>query len=122
LQQLALGSSGSAVFSYPYALNAAGNHAPSKAELTYDNTTCQDSNVLYLGREEYQADAGSNVTRTTPAKTWLWTQEPMLVSQSQTTLPVPEFAIGEPVFPVVVMISVVVAPPLVQGTDHWPHN
>jgi hypothetical protein len=108
----------SAVFSYPYALNAAGNHAPSKAELTYGNTTCQDSNVRYLGGGAYQADAGSNVTRTTPAKTWLWTQEPALFSQSQTSLPVSEFAIGEPVFLVAVMSSAVLAPPLVQRTDH----
>ena len=108
----------SAVFSDPYALNAAGNHAPSKAEVTYGNTTCQDSNVRYLGGGAYQADAGSNVTRTTPAKTWLWTQEPALVFQSQTSLPSPEFAIGEPGFPMVVMISAVVFPALAQRTDH----
>ena len=107
----------SAVFSYPYALNAAGNHAPSKAELTYGNTTCQDSNVQYLGGGAYEADAGSNVTRTTPAKTWLWTQEPALVSQSQTSFPVPEYTFGEPVFLVVIMISAVVAPVIVQRTD-----
>ena len=110
--------SASAVFSYPYALNTAGNHAPSKAELTYGNTTCQDSNVQYLGGGAYQADAGSNVTRTTPAKTWLWTQEPTLVSQSQTSLPVPQFAVDEPVSPEVVMISLVIFPALIQRTDH----
>ncbi|MGA2627671.1 MAG: hypothetical protein ABSF63_11535 [Candidatus Bathyarchaeia archaeon] len=108
----------SAVFSYPYALNAAGNHAPSKAELTYGSTTCQDSNVRYLGGGAYQADVGSNVTRTTPTKTWLWTQEPVLVSQSQTSLPSQEFEIGEPVYPVAVMISTIVSPDLVQRTDH----
>ena len=108
----------SAVFSYPYALNAAGNHAPSEAEVTYGNTTCQDSNVRYLGGGAYEADAGGNVTRTTPANTWLWTQEPALVSQSHTSLPSPEFDVGEPVSLVVVMTSVVVAPALVQPTDH----
>jgi len=65
----------------------------------------------------YEADAGSNVTRTTPAKTWLWTQEPALVSQSQTSFPVPEYTFGEPVFLVVIMISAVVAPVIVQRTD-----
>ncbi len=110
--------SASAVFSYPYALNTAGNHAPTMAELTYGNTTCQDSNVRYLGGGAYQADAGSNVTRTTPAKTWLWTQEPVLVSQSQISLPVPQFAISESASPEVVMISAVVVTFLVQRTDH----
>jgi|GEM_PF-3448914 len=112
----------SAIFSSPYSLNAAGNHAPSKAELTYGNTTCQDSNVQYLGGGAYQADAGSNVTRTTPAKTWLWMQEPTLTSQSQTSLPVPEFTFGEPVFLAVVMISAIATPALIQRADSPPHN
>jgi hypothetical protein len=76
----------SVIFSYPYALNAAGNHAPLKAQVTYGNTTCQDSNVQYLGGGAYQADAGKNVTRTTPAQSWLWTQEPTLASQSSTSV------------------------------------
>ncbi len=108
----------SAIFSYPYAMNDAGNHAPSSAELTYGNTTCQDSNVQYLGGGAYEADAGSNVTRTTSAKTWLWTQEPTLTSQSQTSLPVPEITFGEPVFLVVIMISAIVAPALLRHTRH----
>lgn len=78
-----------AIFSYPYSQNSAGNHAPIRAELTYGNSTCQDSNVQYLGGGAYQADTGTNVTRTTAARTWLWTQEPTLVSQSQ--ISVPEF-------------------------------
>jgi hypothetical protein len=77
----------SVIFSYPYALNSAGNHAPTQAEVTYGNSTCQDSNVQYLGGGAYQADAGKNVTRATPARTWLWTQEPDLVSQSQVSVP-----------------------------------
>lgn len=107
----------SAIFSYPYALNVAGNHAPTKAELTYGNTTCQDSNVQYLGGGAYQADAGSNVTRTTPAKTWLWMQEPTLASQSQTSLPVPEFTSIETIFLAVVMVSAVVTPALIQRSN-----
>jgi hypothetical protein len=59
---------------------------PLKAQVTYGNTTCQDSNVQYLGGGAYQADAGKNVTRTTPAQSWLWTQEPTLVSQSSTSV------------------------------------
>ena len=103
-------------------MNDAGNHAPSSAELTYGNTTCQDSNVQYLGGGAYEADAGSNVTRTTPAKTWLWTQEPTLTSQSQTSFPVPEFTFGEPVFLVVIIISAIVTPALLQHTRHQHHN
>ncbi len=79
----------SVIFSYPYAMNTAGNHAPITAQATYGNTTCQDSNVSYLGGGAYQADAGRNVTRTTAAQSWLWTQEPTLVSQ--TSASVPEF-------------------------------
>lgn len=71
----------SVIFSHPYALNAGGNHAPTKAIATYGGNTCQDSNVQYLGGGAYQADAGSNVTRTTPPQTWMWTQEPQLVSE-----------------------------------------
>ncbi|MGA3109098.1 MAG: hypothetical protein ABSD99_06525 [Candidatus Bathyarchaeia archaeon] len=112
----------SAIISSPYSLNAAGNHAPSKAEVTYGNTTCQDSNVQYLGGGAYQADAGSNVTRTTPAKTWLWMQEPTLTAQSQTSLPVPEFTSIEPVFLAVVMISAVAAPALIHRADSPSHD
>jgi len=72
----------SVIFSHPYALNAGGNHAPTKAEATYGGNVCQDSNVQYLGGGAYQADAGSNVTRTTPPQTWIWTQEPQLVSEN----------------------------------------
>jgi hypothetical protein len=75
----------SVIFSSPFAMNAAGNHAPSKAQVTYGNTTCQDSNVQYLGGGAYQADAGRNVTRTTTSQTWLWTQEPALIPQSTST-------------------------------------
>jgi hypothetical protein len=80
----------SAILSSPYALNSGGNHAPTAAEVTYGNSTCQDSNVQYLGGGAYEADAGMNVTRTTAAGTWLWTQEPTLVSQSQISA-APEF-------------------------------
>jgi hypothetical protein len=77
----------SAVFSYPYAESSAGNHAPTEAQVTYGNSTCQDSNVKYLGGGAYEADAGENFTRSTPAKTMLWTQEPGLISQSQISVP-----------------------------------
>jgi hypothetical protein len=77
----------SAVFSYPYAENSAGNHAPTEAEVTYGNSTCQDSNVQYLGGGAYEADAGQNFTRNTPAKTFLWTHEPNLISQGQISVP-----------------------------------
>jgi hypothetical protein len=72
----------SVIFSHPYALNAGGNHAPTKADVTYGGNVCQDSNVQYLGGGSYQADAGNNVTRTTPPQTWMWTQEPQLVSEN----------------------------------------
>ena len=72
----------SVIFSHPYALNAGGNHAPTKAEATYGGNVCQDSNVQYLGGGAYQADAGNNVTRTIPPQTWMWTQEPQLVSEN----------------------------------------
>jgi hypothetical protein len=106
----------SVLFSYPYALNSAGNHAPTSAEVTYGNTTCQDSNVQYLGGGAYQADAGNNVVRTTSAKTWLWTQEPSLISQSQ--ISVPEFTFAETSFLALVLISAVVAPTLIHRTDN----
>ena len=77
----------SAIFSYPNASNQGVGYAPVKAQVTYGNSTCQDSNVRYLGGGAYEADAGMNVTRTTAAGAWLWTQEPTLVSQSQITLP-----------------------------------
>jgi Domain of unknown function (DUF3472) len=72
----------SVIFSHPYALNAGGNHAPTIAKVTYGGNVCQDSNVQYLGGGAYQADAGSNVTRTTPPQTSMWTQEPQLVSEN----------------------------------------
>ena len=72
----------SVTFSYPIAMNAGGNHAPVVATATYGNSTCQDSNIQYLGGGAYQADAGKNVARTTQAQTALWTQEPNLVSQN----------------------------------------
>jgi hypothetical protein len=72
----------SVIFSHPYALNAEGNHAPVKAEVTYGGNVCQDSNVQYLGGGAYQADAGSSVARTTQPQSWLWTQEPQLTSQN----------------------------------------
>jgi hypothetical protein len=75
----------SVTFSYPYAMNPAGNHAPYEATATYGNSTCQNSNVQYLGGGAYQADAGLNVVRGTPAQTVLWTQEPSLVSQNPNT-------------------------------------
>jgi len=92
----------SVIFSYPFALNAAGNHAPIKAQVTYGNTTCQDSNVQYLGGGAYQADAGKNVTRTTVTQSWLWTQEPTLASQSSTS--VSEFQRVDPTILLVVSI------------------
>lgn len=70
------------IFSHPYALNAGGNHAPAKAEVTYGGNVCQDSNIQYLGGGAYQADAGRNVTRTTPPQSWMWTQEPQLISEN----------------------------------------
>lgn len=79
------------VFSYPYAMNAAGDHAPAGAQVTYGNTSCQDSNVQYLSGGAYQADAGNNVTRTTQAGSWLWTQEPSLISQDSTAVPELQF-------------------------------
>ena len=74
-----------AIFSSPYQLNTAGNHAPSQALLTYGNATCTDSNVEYLDGGAYETFAGINVNRTTPKNTYLWTQEPSTVSE------VPEF-------------------------------
>ncbi len=77
------------VFSYPYARNAAGDHAPLKAKVTYGSSSCQDSNVQYLGGGAYVAEAGQNVVRTIPGQTWLWTQEPAIVHQ-----PIPEFSLS----------------------------
>lgn len=93
----------SAIFSSPYAMNSAGNHAPIKAQVTYGNSTCQDSNVQYLGGGAYRADAGKNVTRTTPAYTWLWTQEPTLVSQNSSS--VPEFQLASLMIPLLISVS-----------------
>jgi len=75
-------TSTTAIFSHPYALNVAGNHAPSQAVVTYGGNACQDSNVQYLGGGVYEADAGGNVTRSTPPQTFLWTTEPQLVSEN----------------------------------------
>jgi hypothetical protein len=101
----------SAIFSYPYALNNGGNHAPTSAEVTYGNSTCQDSNVQYLGGGAYQADTGRNVTRTTVANTWLWTQEPNLVSQTQSA---PEFKFDETPFLALILMTAVIAISLLQ--------
>ncbi len=90
------------IFSYPYAMNAAGNHAPIKAQVTYGNSTCQDSNVQYLGGGSYQADAGKNVTRTTQPQTWLWTQEPNLVSQTS----ISEFPLADSMILLLIAISI----------------
>ncbi|MGA2783750.1 MAG: DUF3472 domain-containing protein [Candidatus Bathyarchaeia archaeon] len=97
----------SAIFSSPYAMNSAGNHAPVKAQVTYGNSTCQDSNVQALGGGAYRADAGKNVTRTTPANTWLWTQEPTLVSQNSTS--VPEFQLATLMAPLLISVSSVLS-------------
>jgi hypothetical protein len=93
----------SVIFSSPYAYNAAGNHAPTFAQVTYGNSTCQDSNVQYIGGGAYRADAGKDVTRTTPAQTFMWTQEPSLVQQSSNS--VPEFPISGPVILLFITVS-----------------
>ena len=72
----------SVIFSYPFSMNTAGNHAPIKAQVTYGNSTCVDSNIQYFGGGSYQSDVGNGITRTTPALTWLWTQEPKPSSPS----------------------------------------
>ncbi len=77
----------SAVFSSPYEMSAAGNHAPIKALATYGNATCPDSNVKYLGGGAYQINAGANVNRTTAKQTYLWTQEPTTISEAYTSVP-----------------------------------
>jgi hypothetical protein len=105
----------SAIFSSPYALNSAGNHAPLKAELTYGNSTCSDSNVRYLGGGAYQADAGRNVTRTNQPGTWLWIQEPNLASQSQSNqIAMPEFPVMRTPFLSLVFITAVMTVSLFQ--------
>jgi len=91
------------IFSSPYQLNAAGNHAPIKALLTYGNATCTDSNVQYLGSGAYQVDAGANVNRTTAKQTWLWTQEPSTVSEEYNQIP--EFSIINPTVILMATIS-----------------
>ena len=105
----------SVVFSYPYALSSGGDHAPSEAEVTYGNTTCQDSNVQYLGGGAYQADAGNGVVRSTQAKTWLWTAEPSLVSQSEVSAA--EFTFADPVL-LLVLASAVVGRSFIGRTGH----
>ncbi len=77
----------SAIFSSPYEMSAAGNHAPIKALATYGNATCPDSNVKYLGGGAYQINAGANVNRTTAKQTYLWTQEPTTISEAYTSVP-----------------------------------
>ena len=94
------------VFSYPYAMNAAGNHAPAEAQVTYGSTNCQDSNVQYLGGGAYEADAGSGVTRSTPAQALLWTQEPTLVSPSQVS--VAEFPSVAPAISLLLLSSIAI--------------
>lgn len=93
----------SAIFSSPSAMNNAGNHAPTKAQVTYGNSTCLDSNIQYLGSGAYRADAGKNVTRKTAAYSWLWTQEPSLISQNSTS--VPEFLKVSLMMPLLISIS-----------------
>ena len=80
-----------AIFSSPYEMNTAGNHAPTKALVTYGNATCPDSNVRFLGSGAYEIDAGANTARTTAKQTYLWTREPpTTISDAQTsTLAVP---------------------------------
>jgi hypothetical protein len=104
--------SASAIFSYPFALSPAGNHAPLNAEVTYGNSTCQDSNVRYLGGGAFQVDTGRNVTRTTPPGTWLWTQEPNLVSESQVSLP--EFSFTGPSALSIIFVALVAVVSLMQ--------
>jgi len=72
-------------------MNTAGNHAPTKALVTYGNATCPDSNVRFLGSGAYEIDAGANTARTTAKQTYLWTREPpTTISDAQTsTLAVP---------------------------------
>jgi hypothetical protein len=71
----------SVIFSSPVAYNSAGNHPPAMAQVLYGNTTCQNSDVRYLGGGAYKTDAGQSVSRTTPKQTWLWTEEPTLIPQ-----------------------------------------
>jgi hypothetical protein len=94
------------VFSYPYALNIAGNHAPTQAQVTYGSTSCQDSNVQYLGGGAYEANAGNGITRSTPAETWLWNQEPTLVTPSQVS--VAEFPSAGPAVSLLLLSSIAV--------------
>jgi len=101
------------IFSYPYALNSAGNHAPSQAQVTYGTTSCQDSNVQYLGGGAYEADAGVGITRSTAAMTWLWTHEPTLVSPTQVS--VAEFPSTGPTISLLLLSSIGV---IVTRTNH----
>jgi len=82
-----------AIFSYPFARNGAGDHAPEKAKATYGTSSCQNSNVKYIGDGAYAIEAGKDVRRITPDQTWLWTQEPTLVQQ-----PIPEFPASSVIF------------------------
>ena len=113
----------SVVFSYPYAMNAAGNHAPTRAQATYGNTTCGDSNISYLGGGAYQADAGRNVTRTTPAESWLWTQEPTLVPQTSASLPefqqTPPMLLAVPIHSSVALPDYLGASPTSSNSNHF---
>jgi ribosomal protein L40E len=71
-----------AVFSYPYARNYGGDHAPQKALANYGNSGCLDTNIAYLGDGAYVIEAGNGVQRVTTDQTSLWTQEPTLVRQA----------------------------------------
>ncbi|HYW00825.1 MAG TPA: DUF3472 domain-containing protein [Candidatus Acidoferrum sp.] len=93
----------SVIFSSPYQMNTAGNHAPMKALVTYGNSTCTDSNVRYLGGGAYQADAGADVNRTLSKQTWLWTEEPPTISEAYN--PIPEFSTINSITILIVTIS-----------------
>jgi hypothetical protein len=69
-----------AIFSYPYARNAASGHGPQAAKVTYGKD-CSDSNVQYLGNGAYALETGKGVQRSTADQTMLWSQEPTLVRQ-----------------------------------------
>jgi len=74
-----------AIFSYPYARNAGGDHAPQKAMVDYGTSGCNNTNVSYLGDGAYVLEAGQGVQRATPDQTPLWSQEPALVRQPPTS-------------------------------------
>ena len=100
----------SVIFSSPYQMNTAGNHAPMKALVTYGNSTCTNSNVQYLGGGAYRADAGADVNRTTTKQTWLWTQEPSTISETYN--PIPEFSTTNST----IVLSVTVSAAVILGS------